>query len=57
VLRDDLAPLPLVLVAVLVVLAPCSGSALTPLGAVVVSFGTLTVVDVVRILAGEGSGY
>ena len=56
VLRDDLAPLPLVLVAVLVVLAPLLWRRTHPLGAVVVSFGTLTVVDVVRILAGEEGG-
>ena len=44
------------LVAVLAVLAPLLWRRTHPLGAVAVSFGTLTVVDVVRILTGEGSG-
>jgi signal transduction histidine kinase len=55
-LREDLASRPLVLVAVLVVLAPLLWRRTHPLGAVAVSFGTLTVVDVVRILAGEETG-
>ncbi len=55
-LRVDLTPLPLALIGVLVVLAPLLWRRTHPLGAVVVSFGTLTVVDVVRILAGEGGG-
>ena len=49
VLRDDLAPLPLVLAAVV----PLLWRRTHPLAAVVASFGTLTVVDVVRILANE----
>ncbi len=56
VLRDDLAPLPLVLVAVLVVSASLLWRRTHPLGAVVVSFGTLTVVDLVRIVAGSEGG-
>jgi len=56
-LRVDLAPLPLVLIGMLVVLASLLWRRTHPLGAVVVSFGTLTVVDVVRILAGEEGGW
>lgn len=55
VLRDDLVAGPLVLVAVLLVLAPLLWRRTHPLGAVVASFGLLTVVDVVRIVAGEGA--
>lgn len=55
VLREDLNSRPLVLVAVLLVLAPLLWRRTHPLGAVVASFGLLTVVDVVRILAGEGT--
>ena len=55
-LRVDLVSRPLVLVAVLAILVPLLWRRTHPLGAVVVSFGMLTVVDVVRILAGEGSG-
>ena len=56
VLRDDLAPLPLVLVAALVIIAPLLWRRTHPLGAVVVSFGALTVVDLVRIGAGSEGG-
>ena len=56
VLRDDLAPLPLVLVAALVIVAPLLWRRTHPLGAVVVSFGALTVVDLVRIVAGSEGG-
>jgi signal transduction histidine kinase len=55
VLREDLISRPLVLVAVLLVLAPLLWRRTHPLGAVAASFGLLTVVDVVRILAGEGT--
>ena len=54
-LREDLISRPLVLVAVLLVLAPLLWRRTHPLGAVAASFGLLTVVDVVRILAGEGA--
>ena len=53
VLRDDLAPLPLVLAAALAAVVPLLWRRTHPLAAVVASFGTLTVVDVVRILANE----
>ena len=55
VLREDLISRPLVLVAVLLVLAPLLWRRTHPLAAVAASFGLLTVVDVVRILAGEGA--
>lgn len=55
VLREDLASRPLVLLAVLAVLAPLLWRRTHPFGAVAVSFGTWTAVDVVRILAGDGS--
>lgn len=53
VLREDLTSRPLVLLAVLVVLAPLLWRRSHPLGAVAVSFGTLTAVDIARILLGE----
>ena len=53
VLRDDLAPLPLVLAAALASVVPLLWRRSHPLAAVAVSFGTLTVVDVVRILTSE----
>ncbi len=56
VLREDLASRPLVLLVVLVVLAPLLWRRSHPLGAVAVSFGTLTAVDVARILLGEEAG-
>ncbi len=55
-LRDDLASRPLVLIAVLVVLAPLLWRRTHPLGTVAVSFDTLTAVDVARILLGEEAG-
>ncbi|MFJ6002396.1 sensor histidine kinase [Arthrobacter sp. NPDC092385] len=56
VLRDDLTSRPLALAAVFVVLAPLWWRRTRPLVAVVISFGTLTAVDVARILAGEDAG-
>src|SRR5687767_13353573 len=51
VLRQDLAPSPLLLLAVLAVLGPLLWRRTHPLVAVAVSFGTLTIVDIVRILS------
>ena len=53
VLRQDLAPRPLLLLAALAVLAPLPWRRTHPLVAVAVSFGTLTIVDIVRILTGS----
>src|ERR671917_2256628 len=53
VLRQDLAPRPLLLLAVLAVLGPLLWRRTHPLVAVAVSFGTLTIVDSVRILTGS----
>ncbi|WP_242905671.1 sensor histidine kinase [Actinomadura terrae] len=53
VLRQDLAPRPLLLVAVLAVLGPLLWRRTHPLVAVAASFGTLTIVDIVRILTGS----
>ncbi|HEX5729342.1 sensor histidine kinase [Microbacterium sp.] len=53
VLRQDLAPRPLLLIAVLAVLGPLLWRRTHPLVAVAVSFGTLTIVDIVRILTGS----
>ncbi|WP_344203399.1 sensor histidine kinase [Aeromicrobium alkaliterrae] len=50
VLRSNLAPWPLLLVSVLAVLGPLPWRHTHPLVAVVVAFGTVTVVDTVRIL-------
>ncbi|GEL98347.1 sensor histidine kinase [Cellulomonas terrae] len=55
VLRDDVIWRPIVLVAVLLALAPLLWRRTHPLGAVVASFGLLTVFDSVRIVAGEGA--
>jgi signal transduction histidine kinase len=52
VLRQDLAPLPLLVLATVAVLAPLLWRRTHPLVAVAVSIGTLTIVDVVRILTG-----
>ncbi len=52
VLLQDLAPLPLLLLAVLAVLGPLLWRRTHPLVAVAVCFGTLTIVDLVRILTG-----
>ncbi|TRW47408.1 sensor histidine kinase [Georgenia yuyongxinii] len=53
VLRQDLAPRPLLLLATLAVLGPLLWRRTHPLVAVAVSFGTLTIVDLVRILTGS----
>lgn len=53
VLRDDLAPLPLVLAAALAAVVPLLWRRTHPLAAVAASFGTLTVVDVVRVVTNE----
>ena len=53
VLRQDLAPRPLLLLAVLAVIGPLLWRRTHPLVAVAVSFGTLTIVDIVRILTGS----
>src|SRR5690349_16767037 len=53
VLRQDLAPRPLLLLAALAVLGPLLWRRTHPLVAVAVSFGTLTIVDSVRILTGS----
>jgi signal transduction histidine kinase len=49
----DLAPRPLLLLYVLAVLGPLLWRRTHPLVAVAVSFGTLTIVDIVRILTGS----
>ena len=56
VLRQDLAPRPLLLLAALAVLGPLLWRRTHPLVAVAVSFGTLTIVDIVRILTGSQGG-
>src|SRR5690348_13939212 len=53
VLRQDLAPRPLLLLATLAVLGPLLWRRTHPLVAVAVSFGTLTIVDITRILTGS----
>ncbi|MGL4177128.1 MAG: sensor histidine kinase [Dermatophilaceae bacterium] len=53
VLRDDMSPLPLSLIAVLAVAAPLPWRRRRPLAAVAAAFGTLTAVDAMRILAGS----
>ena len=53
VLRQDLAPRPLLLLAALAVLGPLLWRRTHPLVAVAVSFGTLTILDIVRILTGS----
>src|ERR687890_2690871 len=53
VLRQDLAPRPLLLLYVLAVLGPLLWRRTHPLVAVAVSFGTLTILDIVRILTGS----
>ncbi|MFN3602767.1 MAG: sensor histidine kinase [Dietzia sp.] len=50
VLRQDLAPRPLLLLSALAVLGPLLWRRTHPLVAVAVSFGTLTIVDIVRVL-------
>src|SRR3954468_23028969 len=51
----DLAPRPLLLLYTLAVLGPLLWRRTHPLVAVAVSFGTLTIVDIVRILTGSGA--
>ena len=51
-LRQDMAPLPLLLLAALAAVAPLPWRRAHPLVAAAVAFGTLTVLDVVRILTG-----
>lgn len=53
VLRQDLAPRPLLLLGVLAVLPPLLWRRRHPLVAVAVAFGTLTIVDILRILTGS----
>ena len=53
VLRQDLAPRPLLLLATLAVLGSLLWRRTHPLVAVAVSFGTLTILDIVRILTGS----
>jgi signal transduction histidine kinase len=53
VLREDMAPRPLLLIAALAVIAPLPWRRAHPLLAAAVAFGTLTVVDTVRILTGS----
>ena len=56
VLRQDLAPRPLLLLAVLAVLGPLLWRRTHPFVAVAVSFGILMIVDIVRILTGSQGG-
>ena len=49
VLREDMAPLPLLLIAALAAVAPLPWRRTHPLLAAAVAFGTLTAVDIVRI--------
>src|SRR5215213_8534412 len=53
VFRQDLMPRPLLLLHTLAVLGPLLWRRTHPLVAVAVSFGTLTIVDIVRILTGS----
>src|SRR3712207_3626906 len=53
VFRQDLAPRPLLLLYALAVIGPLLWRRTHPLVAVAVSFGTLTIVDIVRILTGS----
>lgn len=52
VLRQDMASLPLLVIAALAAVAPLPWRRTHPILAVAVAFGTLTVVDIVRILTG-----
>src|SRR3954468_15691806 len=56
VLRHDLAPRPLLLLDTLALLGPLPWRRTHPLVAVAVAFGTLTIVDIVRILTGSQGG-
>ncbi|GIG66179.1 sensor histidine kinase [Phytomonospora endophytica] len=51
VLRDDMAPLPLLLIAALAVVVPLPWRRTHPLMVTVVAFGTVTVADIVRVLS------
>src|SRR3954451_19376507 len=53
VLRQDLMPRPLLVLYALAVIGPLLWRRTHPLVAVAVSFGTLTIVDIVRILTGS----
>ncbi len=53
VLRQDMAPLPLLIVAACAAVAPLPWRRTHPLLAVAIAFGTLAVVDIVRILTGS----
>ena len=53
VLRQDMAPLPLLLIAALAAVAPLPWRRTHPPVAAAVAFATLTVVDIVRILTGS----
>ena len=53
VLRQDMAPLPLLLIAAFAAVAPLPWRRTHPLVAAAVAFGTLAVVDIVRILTGS----
>lgn len=53
VFRHDLAPRPLLLLAVLAVVGPLLWRRTHPLVAMAVSFGALTIIDIVRILTGS----
>jgi len=53
VLRQDMAPRPLLLIAALAAVAPLPWRRTHPLVAAAAAFGTLTVVDIVRILTGS----
>ncbi|MDN5822350.1 MAG: histidine kinase dimerization/phosphoacceptor domain-containing protein, partial [Brachybacterium sp.] len=52
ILGQDLAPRPMLLLAVLAVLGPLLWRRTSPLVAVAVAFGTLSMVDIVRIVTG-----
>lgn len=53
VLREDMAPLPLLFIAALAVVVPLPWRCTHPLVAAAVAFGTVTVVDIVRVLTGS----
>lgn len=52
VLRPGMAPLPLLVIAALAAIAPLPWRRVHPLAAAAVAFGTLTVVDIARMLTG-----
>ncbi|MEV0269599.1 histidine kinase [Hamadaea sp. NPDC050747] len=53
VLRDDMAPLPLQVIAALAVVAPLPWRRAHPFVVAAVAFGTVTVVDIARVLTGS----